>query len=276
MTTLAPTNSIDAFRADFERALQDATGSIPGWLRQHRQAAFNRFADLGFPTRRDEEWRYTDIRPIADTAFAVPEYAQQNVTAGQIGDLFFPTFKTNRLVFVNGRYSAELSQIQELPAGVRIGSLRELVQNNPDEYQSVLEHRQHNSKTAFTALNFAFFEDGAYIHIPRNGVVADPIMLIYVSNAAATPTASHPLTFISAGENSQATVIETYLGVGADVYLTNAVTEISVGGKRRSRPYQDHAGTWGRVPRRHNRHHLGEQSELHVAQHYAWRADRPQ
>ena len=149
-------------------------------------------------------------------------------TAEQIGELFFPTFKTNRLVFINGRYSSALSQLQELPAGVRIGNLRELVQNNPDEYQSLPEYRQNNSKTAFTALNFAFFEDGAYIHIPRNVVVADPIMLIYVSNAAATPTASHPLTFVSAGENSQATVLETYLGVGVDVYLTNAVTEISV------------------------------------------------
>ncbi len=228
MTTLTIPYSIDAYREDFERALQDAAGNIPGWLRQHRQTAFRRFAELGYPTRRDEEWRVTDVRPIADTVFAVPEYAQGNVTPEQIGELFFPTFQANRLVFVNGRYSAELSHTRELPAGVRIGRLRDLAQNDPTGYESALQYRQNNSKTAFTSLNFAFFEDGAYIHIPRNVVVTDPIMLIYVSNSAATPTASHPLTFIHAEENSHATVIETYIGVGADMYFTNAVTEVSV------------------------------------------------
>ena len=226
MTALTTTSSMDAYREDFERALQDSTGNNPG-LRQHRQAAFRRFAELGFPTRRDEEWRVTDVRPIADTVFAVPEYARQNVTAEQIGELFFPTFQTNRLVFVNGHYSSELSQTRELPDGVVIGRLRELAQNNPEAYKALLEQQQN--KTAFFALNSAFAEDGAYIHIPRNAVVADPILLIYVSNAASTPTASHPLTFINAGENSQATIVETYVGVGADAYFTNAVTEISAG-----------------------------------------------
>ena len=79
---------------------------------------------------------------------------------------------------------------------------------------------------AFVALNTAALEDGAFISIPRNAVVDEPIHLLFVSTATEHPTVSHPRTLILAGENSQATIVETYVGPEGDVYFTNAVTEV--------------------------------------------------
>ena len=110
------TDTLDHYRAEFERSIQDAAGSP---LADVRKSAMTWFLNKGFPARRDEEWRFTDIRPITDTSFTLAGFEQQNVTHAQIGAALFPELKANRLVFVNGRYAAHLSQLQELPCGCR-------------------------------------------------------------------------------------------------------------------------------------------------------------
>jgi Fe-S cluster assembly protein SufD len=219
------TDTISHYRAEFERSIQDAAGSP---LADVRKSAMTWFVNKGFPARRDEEWRFTDIRPITDTQFTLAGFEQQNITESQVGAALFPELKANRLVFVNGRYAAHLSQVQELPPGVVIGSLAEAVRTQPGWVEKYLAREPNAGLTAFVTLNEAFLEDGAFVHIKRGVVVPDPIFLLFVSNPGEGPTVSHPRTIVHAEAGSQATVVESYVGAGEGAYFTNAVTDIYV------------------------------------------------
>ena len=176
-----------------------------------REQAERRFTELGFPTTRNEEWRFTSVAPIAKTQFAA---------APQSRELVIQANGAQRLVFVNGRYSRELS-IQSLPRGVEAISLKEA--NGAAARQ--LGRYASFQDNAFVAWNTGTFEDGAYIHIADGTVIEQPIELLYISTGSDQPVVSHPRSLIIVGRNSQATIIERYSGTGAE-YLTNAVTEI--------------------------------------------------
>lgn len=218
---------INYYKTEFERSIQDAAGNP---LADLRKAAMTRFLARGFPQRRDEEWRFTDIRPIVETSFALAGFEQQHVSAEQLGSALFPELKANRLVFVNGHYVAALSLLQELPEGVIIGSLAETLSSHSELVTNALTQQLVWGVTPFTELNKAFVEDGAFIVIPPNVVVPDPILLVFISNPGAKPTISYPRTFVHAGSGSQATLIESYICLTDTAhstnYLTNAVTEI--------------------------------------------------
>ena len=214
---------MDAYRTDFERSIQDAAGSAGADL---RKTAMSAFLAKGFPARRDEEWRFTDIRPITQTAFTLAGFEQQNVSADALGAALFPELKCSRLVFVNGHYTPALSHLESLPAGVTVGSLADaLARGDQAALRPLISHANTDS-AAFTALNTAFVEDGAFVHVGRSAVVPDPILLVYVSNPGATPTVSHPRALIHAEANSQVTVVESYVGATEGVYFTNAVVDI--------------------------------------------------
>jgi Fe-S cluster assembly protein SufD len=176
-----------------------------------REQAALRFSELGFPTTRNEEWRFTNVAPIAKTQFAA---------APQSRELVIPANGAQRLVFVNGRYSRELST-QSLPNGVEAISLKEA---NGAAARHLGRYASFQDNT-FVAWNTGSFEDGAYIHIADGTVIEQPIELLYISTGSDQPVVSHPRSLIIVGRNSQATIIERYSGTGAE-YLTNAVTEI--------------------------------------------------
>ena len=219
----------DRYLAQFE---QGNAGHGPSWLLPLRRAAISRFGELGFPTRHDEEWRFTNIAPIVELPFqpaglerdgAVAQYALRNLESSQ------PGFDSIRLVFINGRYAPELSSAGTLPATVKVGSLTEALQADTDRLEQHLARYAGFENNAFVALNTAFFEDGGFVSISRGAVIEKPVHLMYLSTAPERPTVSHPRTLIVAEENSQATIIESYVGLGEDVYFTNAVTEIVLG-----------------------------------------------
>ena len=214
---------MDAYRADFERSIQDAAGSPSAEL---RKTAMSAFLAKGFPNRRDEEWRFTDIRPIVETPFTLAGFEQQNVSMDALGTALFPELKASRLVFVNGRYAPGLSHVETLPEGVTVGSLSDALARGEQAALGPLVSHANRDSAAFTALNTAFVEDGAFVHIGRNVVVPDPILLVFVSNAGDTPTISHPRVILRAEANSQATIVESYVGANEGAYFTNAVTDI--------------------------------------------------
>jgi Fe-S cluster assembly protein SufD len=198
-------------------------GEGPAWLPPLRRAAISRFAELGFPTRHDEEWRFTSIGPIAETAFQ-PADGAHTLTAAAVADLLFDGAVP--LVFVNGRYAPELSSPGALPKGLKAGSLADALQNDAQSLKPHLGRYAGFENQAFVALNTAFFADGPFVSIARNAIIEAPIHLVYVSTAENGPTVSYPRTLIAAGENSQATIVETYIGATDAVYFTNAVTEV--------------------------------------------------
>ncbi len=213
---------LEAF-AEFERHV--AAG--PSWLTPLRKAAISRFREVGLPTRHDEEWRFTNPAPLADIPFQTAKPGQQVVTAAELAPFAFAEMGTTRLVFVDGGYVPDLSSVGTLPQGVTVSSLAEAFAAH---HPAIEPHLARIAKfdTAFPALNTAFLSDGAFVHIPKSVVVTEPIHLLFISTASAEPTVAHPRTLIVAEENSQATVVESYAGIGDGVTFTNAVTEIVV------------------------------------------------
>jgi Fe-S cluster assembly protein SufD len=196
----------------------------PAWMSGLRRDAMDRFAALGFPTTHDEDWKYTSVSPIAKVAFQPGALAT--------ADLGFPLADLGcdtRLVFVNGRFSRELSSLDKLPRGVKAGSLAELLRDGNATLESHLARYAEFNNHAFVALNTALAEDGAVVEAARDVVLEQPIHLLFVSMPDGRPTMSHPRNLILAGRGSRAAVIETYAGPAGAVYLTNAVTEIVVG-----------------------------------------------
>ncbi len=211
MIAAADTQTL-AWVADFER-IEKASGGEPSWLRKMRRDGIERFADVGFPTTHDEDWRFTNVAPIARTRFAVAPRA--SVAAPEI----FRDTNAIRLVFVNGHLDS-----QAPAAGIAAGSLRESLGNS-----RVAEHFSDGRANPFAALNTAFFEDGAFVEIPKGFVLERPLHLVFVSTADQGPAVSHPRNLLVIGPEAQATIIESYVGLGDEPYFTNAVTEIVAG-----------------------------------------------
>ena len=210
--------------AEFER--NAATG--PSWLTPLRKAAISRFREVGFPTRHDEEWRFTNPAPLAEIPFRAARPGTIEVTAAEIAPFTFSEMGATTLVFVDGSYVPGLSAVGSLPQGVVVSSLAEAFTAH---HPAIEPHLARVAKfdTTFPALNTAFLSDGAFVHIPKGVVVTEPIHLLFVSTTSAEPMVSHPRTLIVAEENSQATVVESYAGFGEGLSLTNAVTEVVVG-----------------------------------------------
>jgi len=186
------------------------------WLRAIRDAAFARFSALGFPTRHDEEWRFTSVAPIARTNWvaAAPAMAAAPQFAEGI-----------RLAFVNGRFSPELSRVADLPKGVHVGRIA-------DDLAGAEPHLARYAafdQQVFVALNSAFLEDGALVRIARGAVVEQPIHLVFLSVPGPQAAVVHPRTLVLAGANSQSTIVESYVGSSDEPWFTNAVTEIVSG-----------------------------------------------
>jgi Fe-S cluster assembly protein SufD len=172
------------------------------WLQGLREDAFQRFLELGFPTTRDEDWRFTNVAPIARAAFRVSQ--AQPRTAAEI----FPA------TFLNGKLAAAF------PKGVRPAT--------PEDLEAQLGQNVSYRNQAFVALNTAFLEEIAAIRIDRGAVVEEPIHFYYRAEGdPETPAAFHPRVLVLAGANSQCKIVETYAGGGK--YFTNAVTEIVAG-----------------------------------------------
>ena len=215
------TDRYAALFADLERR---ARGEAP-WLLELRRRAFARFQEIGFPQPKDEAWKYTNPAPIARTAWApFPQDRAERKPPTFPADISAPV----RLVFVDGRWSRVLSSEEsDLPEGVQIAPFSRALAERPDWIQPYLSRECPGEMPAFAAWNTAFFEDGAFLRIARDAVVEKPIHLVFLSEGGGEPAVSHPRVLVVADTGAQASVVERYSGDGT--YLTNAVTEISVG-----------------------------------------------
>ena len=216
---------LDAFEK-FEREGQERT---PSWLQALHKGGIAHFAELGFPTREHEEWRFTNVGAIARMPLEGLDAPGAKVKEKELERFSFPGFKARRLVFVDGFFSKELSS--KLPPsnkGLRILSLEEAARGNFPFISHHLARYARYDDNPFAALNTAFVRDGAVIVIPARQVEEEPIHLIYLTTGAKPNTMTNPRTLIIAQTGSQAKVLEHYVSLGDAAVLTNAVTEIVV------------------------------------------------
>lgn len=212
----------------FERLERAQLGKCPSWLYPVRKAAISRFAEMGFPQLQDEDWRFTNVAPIVKLPFKpVLEYARDGVYA--VDAFTFSKLEASRLVFINGHYSAEYSSILPQPRGVRIASLAEALHSDRALIENHLAGYASGEHNAFTALNTAFFHDGAFVFVPAGTTIERPVHLLFISTGAEAGTTSHPRNLIIAERNSRVTLLENYAGAAAAPYLTNSVTELITG-----------------------------------------------
>ena len=197
------------------------------WLQDLRDHAASRFVELGFPTVRDEEWRFTNVSPIASTEFKL---APPSTLAPEALASFLSADAPLRLVIVNGRFSPELSRTSGLPAGLKFGSLATAVTDHADVVGRYLGQLADPKGRAFTALNTAFTHDGAYVYVPDGLVFDQPLQILFVATAEGPiASMSHPRTLIVCGDHSQVQIVETYVSAKGQKHFTNAVTEVVAG-----------------------------------------------
>lgn len=218
----------DKYATDFE-ALERSRNDEPDWLKRLRREAFDRFAQLGFPTARkgNEPWKYTNVAPIAEAAFRLAGDGREPAQTAVRRLVPWDKRWTN-VVFVNGRYSPALSA--ESTDEIRVSSLAQAVRSDGAIVEEHLGRRADFQDEAFTALNTAFFDDGALVHVPEGRVQRTPLHLVYATTLDSEPTVSYPRTLIVAAPNSELTVIESYAGPASGRYFTDAVTEIVLQG----------------------------------------------
>jgi len=208
----------------------ESTAAQPKWLLPVRKAGIASFADQGFPTLRDEDWRFTNVGPIAGLPFqlAAP-VAVNGAESAALESAVFTKLPGHRLVFVNGYFSPQLSTLKPATDGVRIENLAVVLAKDSATVEQHLGKYAHTAKNSFAALNQAFFSDGAFIFVPPGVTVAEPVQLIYLSSAQNAGEVILPRNLIIAGANSRLTVVESYLSTTRAAYFTNAVTEILAG-----------------------------------------------
>jgi len=219
----------DRYLADFAQFEREITTNGQAWTQPLRRSAITRFAELGFPTTHHEEWKYTNVSPITRVPFQPAPSATNGLAAKGLASGVIPDLVCTQLVFINGRYAPELSTLRGLPKEVEVGSLAIALQQRPPWIEAHLARHANFEDQAFVALNTAFMGDGAYVYVPRGVVLAEPIHLIFLSQQQGEAAVSYPRNLLVLEASAQATVIESYIGLANDVYLTNAVTELTLG-----------------------------------------------
>jgi Fe-S cluster assembly protein SufD len=202
-------------------------GHRPSWLFPLRKAGMARFAELGYPSVHNEDWRFTNTAPLLKLPFKpVLESAPDGLTKETVRDMTFGALDATRLVFINGHFAKDLSSEAIQSEGVTVAPLGAVMLDNPDTLQKHLGHYAQDPDNSFSALNTAFFQDGVFIHLSEGKVLERPVHLIFISTAAEPGSTAHPRNLIWLEKNSKATVVESYSSTVDTAYFTNAVTEM--------------------------------------------------
>ena len=213
--------AVSHYLAEYEQFRDTLTAP---WLAQPRAAALDFLRTNGFPSRRTEQWKYTDVTPITRKKFTVGRSAPAAVDDAFVDSLRFSRLDCHELVFINGSFSAALSRNEPLPDGVTVQPLQSVKPDDALLLESCFADGE--IKNAFSALNTAFVNDGVLIHVPDNTEVAIPIHTIYISGQADATLMSNPRNLVALGRNAGASVIESFAGIPDTEYLTNNHTGI--------------------------------------------------
>lgn len=210
-----------------EQATASASAAAPDALRAQRAAGAREFERLGLPTTKVEDWHYTSVASLADTKFVPMTGNASDVTIEQLAPYRFST-SWPTLVFVNGVHAPSLSNIGELPDGIRVLPMAQAVSELGDVVARQLGRYAPADRDGFTALNASFLGEGAVVHVAKEMVIDMPVHLLFVTTDHGTGGMQHPRVLLVAERHAKASVIESWVGLTDGVYFSNPVTEVLV------------------------------------------------
>ena len=213
---------LDAFAARGWQARE------PDWLAGYRRRSVARFAELGFPSRRSESWRYIDLRALEEAPL-LPTGSARTVgnAAGRVElDEIGFSGAACRLVLVDGRFAPEFSNIGQLPLGVRFGGMAEAIAERPDLVRPLIEALPLDAARPFAALNAAFFADGFLLEVAPGIALDQPVEIVHLASGE-TGCSIHTRSLVAMGSGSRAAVFESFAGKAR--YWRNDLVELRLG-----------------------------------------------
>jgi Fe-S cluster assembly protein SufD len=196
------------------------------WFQDLRGKGLSRFTELGIPTVKDEEWKYTSLTALAGQTFAVA--AESRLVELDALQKYCGPGEVN-IVFVDGIFSEELSNVDKRPEGITVSPLEEAVINGGGRLEQLLTRYDIDHETAFVALNEALSGRGTYIHIPAKTVYKELVHIVHVAGSGQPNTVAMPRTVITLGKSSEATVLESHIAFNdTTTYFSNALTDIFI------------------------------------------------
>jgi Fe-S cluster assembly protein SufD len=217
----------DRYARDFE-ALRDQREEEPLWLRDLRREGFDYFQRMGWPIddKRDEMWKYTDVRPVARTEFLNPATPGASLTEATVSGLVPFDVGMSRLVFIDGHYMPEASRIVDADSAA-ILRLADAVREEESLVHGHLGRYSEPGHDASVGLNTAFFRDGVFVR--ADGALSAPVHVVYITSDHADSVVTYPRTLVVAGKKTEVTLIETFVSLGSRNHFTDPVTEIALG-----------------------------------------------
>lgn len=223
VNTVKPKNSIERHISEFARLKDVLPGSQLSWLRELRHQAMAYFSEVGFPTRKDEAWRYMPMHKIQAHEFQT--CAQSNAEPTQVpNNALTEDLDCYTFVITNGKLNSALSNGETLPAGINVKSLAKVIEEQPELIEPYFAKLAKPTAHAFIALNTAFASDGIFIEIAEGIKVDKPIHIQHV--VTEDNTANHIRNIIVVNNHAELTLLESFTGAAKTPYLTNAVTEL--------------------------------------------------
>jgi Fe-S cluster assembly protein SufD len=213
-----------------ENTYQTAFGSVKElsptvpWLELVRSGAIDRFEQIGFPSVREEEWKYTNLAPLAKESFQ-PAIKSGDMSSTDAARFAYPETANAHLIVVNGFLNEEVSVTTGLGDVVAIDLFNAVADGRYNKIvRKYLARNANYHDNGLKALNTAFLQSGVFLWIPKNVKLETPLQITFLSDGS--QTANFPRLLVVAEENSSATLIETYVSKGGERYFTNAIAEI--------------------------------------------------
>lgn len=216
---------------NFFRDLLDSRKNITvksSLLDKKGKAAAELLPSVPVPTTRHEEWKYTNLRSLYKESFLPFESVSDKISETALKSFLISEAEGSRIVFVNGVYDESLSSISDLPEGVVFTTLADAVEKYSDIIESELGNHANLKDDPFIPLNTAFCQDGIFLSIPKETKVEQPIHMVYLSTRQQEPYFTTPRNLILGDSFSKFTLVEDYIGLGENIYLTVPVTEIKL------------------------------------------------
>ncbi|MBD3670492.1 MAG: Fe-S cluster assembly protein SufD [Gammaproteobacteria bacterium] len=215
-------------RSWFEQLLQHEAPvtNEPAVVDEERLAARAAVQELPLPGRRQELWRYSSVSEIFEQSFEPATEDLDVELMAESGDWLLPDTQAYRLLFVNGRFAPALSNVQELPEGVRLGSLRTALHADAQSLAIWFGQAAKHDTHIFTALNTALMHDGLFIHLAAETKLDRPIEVMHLNLAPEKPLLIQPRNLVVLERGAQAELTERYRSSGDSHYFHNGVSEI--------------------------------------------------